>query len=85
MDNRPSTFARAFATYAVVPYLGILFCPGVLLMGGLGVICSYHLPDAIGRRSSYQSIVVGLVVLFIQLFLWCILYRVPGWSTTGGV
>ena len=30
--NGASTTALAFATYALVPYLGILFCPGALAL-----------------------------------------------------
>ncbi len=29
--------ARAFATYSLVPYLGILFCPGAVVVGTVGV------------------------------------------------
>ena len=43
-DNRGgvAAIARAFATYSLVPYLGILFCPGAVLIGGFGVARSYR-------------------------------------------
>lgn len=84
-ENGASATARAFATYSLVPYLGILFCPGALLMGGLGVIRSYSLPAGLGRRTSYLSIVVGLTVFCVQLFLWWILYQTPEWAQLGGI
>lgn len=83
MENSASTTARAFATYSLVPYLGILFCPGALLMGGLGVIRSYSKPEGHGRRTSFLCVIVGFAVLCIQLFLWWILYKAPEWSYAG--
>ena len=83
MKGLPGT-ARAFATYALVPYLGILFCPGAVLLGTVGVVRSYR-PHQIGqdsyRGTCYASMIVGLVVLGIQLLLWWILYQVPAWAT----
>ncbi len=80
MENGAATTARAFATFSLVPYLGILFCPGALLMGSVGLIRSYKLPGMDGRRTSYLSLGVGSGVLCIQVFLWWILYRVPEWA-----
>ncbi len=85
MENSASITARAFATYSLVPYLGILFCPGALFMGGLGLIRSYRLPDGSGRRTSYISILVGFTVLCIQVILWWILYKAPQWSQARGL
>lgn len=70
--------ARAFVTYALVPYLGILFCPGALLLGGIGYLRARRAPQA--RRAAVSSIALGLLTLFVQLALWWILYKVPEWS-----
>jgi hypothetical protein len=83
MKGLPGT-ARAFATYSLVPYLGILFCPGAVLFGALGVVRSYRsgqVSSESGRGVCYASSIVGLVVLAIQLLLWWILYQVPAWAT----
>jgi hypothetical protein len=74
--------ARAFATYSLVPYLGILFCPGAVLLGAAGVVRSYRsqVSNDSGRGICYASTIVGLVVLAIQLFLWWFLYQMPGWT-----
>jgi hypothetical protein len=75
--------ARAFATYSLVPYLGILFCPGAVLLGTLGVVRSYRSQQTSsesGRFVCYMSTIVGLVVLAVQLFLWWILYQAPMWA-----
>jgi len=78
--NGASSAARAFATYSLIPYLGILFCPGALIIGGVGVFQSYYRPERDGRVAGYVSLAVGLIVLVAQLILWWILYRVPEWS-----
>jgi len=79
-QNGASTTALAFVTYALVPYLGILFCPGALWMGSIGLARAYRAPHAGGRRASMLSIVLGVVIFGAQLFLWWILYKIPDWS-----
>ena len=82
MKGLPGT-ARAFATYSLVPYLGIVFCPGAVVLGTVGVVRSYRshqLSSESGRDACYASTIVGLVVLVVQLLLWWILYQVPMWA-----
>jgi hypothetical protein len=78
--NGASTTALAFVTYALVPYLGILFCPGALLMGSVGLARSIHWPEQGGRRASLMAIMLGLLLLLLHLFLWWLLYKVPQWT-----
>ena len=80
--NGASTTALAFVTYSLVPYLGILFCPGAFLMGGVGLYKSYRAPERGGRRASYLSLTFGLLIFCAQLFLWWILYKIPQWTNT---
>jgi hypothetical protein len=76
-----ATTARAFATYSLVPYLGILFCPGAVVVGTLGVFRSYSSPNmAAARTACYLSTAAGVTVLIVQLLLWWILYQVPAWA-----
>jgi len=72
--------ARAFATYSLVPYLGIVFCPGAVLVGSVGLVKSYRSREDAGRRTCYLSIASGLVILGLQFFLWWLLYKVPLWA-----
>jgi uncharacterized membrane protein len=67
--------ARAFATYSLVPYLGIVFCPGAVVLGTVGIVSG----DS-SRKVCYASMIVGAVVLAVQLFLWWVLYQVPLWA-----
>src|SRR5215213_8297923 len=82
--NGASTTALAFVTYALVPYLGILFCPGAVLMGGVGLYNSYRAPERGGRQASYAGVLVGLLIFCAQLFLWWILYKIPQWAAGSG-
>ena len=72
--------ARAFVTYALVPYIGVIFCPGALLLGGVGLVRARRTPYMRDRRDAMVSIVFGLVVLCAQIALWWVLYKVPEWS-----
>ena len=78
--NGTSQAALAFATYALVPYLGILFCPGAVLLGGLGLFYSLRAPQNGGRRAAYASIFLGLVILCVQLLLWWVIVKMPEWT-----
>ena len=82
MKGLPGT-ARAFATYSLVPYLGIVFCPGAVLLGAVGLVRSYRSNQMSGesaRGVCYASTIVGLIVLAVQLLLWWILYQAPKWA-----
>jgi hypothetical protein len=82
MSGLPGT-ARAFATYSLVPYLGILFCPGAVVLGTVGVVKSYRSQPASGdasRTICYASTIVGVVVTAVQLLLWWVLYQSPMWA-----
>jgi len=82
MKGLPGT-ARAFATYSLVPYLGIVFCPGAVVLGTVGVVRSYRsqqMSRESGRGVCYASTIVGLLVLAVQLLLWWILYQAPIWA-----
>ncbi|HEY0323050.1 MAG TPA: hypothetical protein VGC66_18990 [Pyrinomonadaceae bacterium] len=81
--NGASTTALAFTTYALVPFLGILFVPGAVLIGAAGLVYSYRAPHRGGRRASFASIFFGLVILGVQLLLWWIIIKVPEWSNPG--
>jgi hypothetical protein len=74
--------ARAFATYSLVPYLGILFCPGAMVVGCVGLVkfSTASLPERDSRRVCASSLLAGVILLAIQLMLWWILYMVPIWA-----
>ncbi|MCA1614684.1 MAG: hypothetical protein LC795_11195 [Acidobacteria bacterium] len=81
-ESGAAATAFAFVTYALVPYLGILFCPGAVLFGGWGLVRAWRAPHASAgaARASALGIALGLLVLCVQLVLWWILYKVPEWS-----
>ena len=79
-ENGAAATAMAFVTYALVPYLGILFCPGALVFGGVGLVRAWRAPQRGHARAAALSLALGLLVLCAQLLLWWILYKVPEWS-----
>jgi hypothetical protein len=79
-ESSAASTAMAFVTYALVPYLGILFCPGALLFGSVGLIRAWRAPHTGHTRAAATSLLLGLLVLCAQLLLWWILYKVPEWS-----
>lgn len=78
--NSAATTALAFMTYSLVPYLGILFCPGAVLLGVVGLAHSLRMPEKGGRSASYWSVAFGLVILGVQILLWWIIVKVPEWT-----
>jgi hypothetical protein len=79
-SNGPATTALAFMTYSLVPYLGILFCPGAVLLGVVGLVYSLRAPHRGGRHAAYASIAFGLLILGVQILLWWIIIKVPEWT-----
>ena len=75
--NSASATAAAFVVYSLVPYLGILFCPGAFVMGGVGVFVSHRKPHLGGGKSSVCSIVLSVVIFAVQILLWWLLYIIP--------
>lgn len=75
--NSASETAWAFVVYSLVPYLGILFCPGAALMGGVGIFVSYRKPYLGGGRTSVYSIILSFVIFAVQVMLWWLLYLIP--------
>lgn len=75
--NSASETASAFVVYSLVPYLGILFCPGAFLMGGIGALAAHRKPYLGGGRTSIYSIALSIVILAVQILLWWLLYLIP--------
>ena len=75
--NSASSTASAFVVYSLVPYLGILFCPGAFLMGGIGAFTAYRNPFLGGGKTSVYSIALSVIIFAIQILLWWLLYIIP--------
>lgn len=75
--NSASATAAAFVVYSLVPYLGILFCPGAFVMGSVGAFISYRKPYLGGGKTSVYSIVLSVVIFAVQILLWWLLYIIP--------
>jgi hypothetical protein len=75
--NSISQTAWACLVYSFVPYLGILFVPFTVFIGGFGYITTLRQPHLGGRKLALISIAVSFIVLAVQIFLWWLLYIIP--------
>ncbi len=75
--NSAASTASAFVVYSLVPYLGILFCPGAFLMGGIGALVAHRKPYLGGGKTSIYSIILSLIIFAVQILLWWLLYIIP--------
>jgi ribosomal protein L37E len=70
----PATqLAGAFVTYALVPYLGILFCPGALVLSVIGCL---RAPRRGHARAATRAVILACAVSGAQVFLWWLLYNI---------
>lgn len=75
--------ARAYAllNLALVPYLGLLFCPGVIVLGSIGLWRARHAPPRHNSvRTARRCVMLGLIICGAQIFLWWLLYNVSPWA-----
>lgn len=69
--------AWACLVYSFVPYLGILFVPFALFVGGFGYFRAYRQPQLGGRKLALVCIGLSFVILAVQIFLWWLLFVIP--------
>ncbi len=69
--------AWACFVYSFVPYLGILFIPITLLIGGVGVLAAVRRPEVGGGKLASSTIGLSIPVFAMQIFLWWLLYYIP--------
>lgn len=79
--NTVSQTAWACLVYSFVPYLGILFIPFTVFIGGFGYFTALRNPQLGGRRLALISISLSFIVLALQIFLWWLLYIIPELGT----
>lgn len=75
--NTISQTAYACLVYSFVPYLGILFVPFTLGIGGYAYLTAINNPHLGGRKLALMSIGLSFIVLVAQIFLWWLLYIIP--------
>ena len=82
MADEPSLFGEkkpfagsavwACTVYALVPLVGVVFLPFVLVLGIASLVR--------GDVSALRPMAMGLVILAVQLVFWWVLYAVPKWG-----
>jgi hypothetical protein len=68
--------ARALVVYALIPYLGILFCPCAVIMGGSAWLYARRAPECGSPRAAVRYVILAIVIFYAQTFLW----RLSLWS-----
>lgn len=72
-DNEGNTaagIALVLVFSALVPYLGILFCPLAIMAGGFGLFEAWVMPRTGGSRLAAICIVFAIVIAGAQVLLW---------------
>lgn len=72
-----SETAWACTVYSMVPYLGILFIPIAIAIGGFGYLTSRRTADGAGGRMALISVGVSGALLVVQIVFWWLLYLIP--------
>jgi hypothetical protein len=78
--NSAAALALAGIVYALIPFLGIIFCPGAIVCGMMGAVRARRSFAMDGWRASLFSIVAGVVIFCAQVWLWMILRNIPHWT-----
>ena len=73
--NSATRLARAFVMYALVPYIGAIFCTGAVVFGVVGFLRARRAPPRGNPRAAARCILLGLVIFSAHLFLWWLLLR----------
>lgn len=67
--NMMTVGAFIVAVAALVPFVGILFCPCVVVLGALGLRSARRDAHLRGERRAIYSMVLGVVIFGAQVFL----------------
>jgi hypothetical protein len=68
--NTAAAIALVLVCSALVPYIGILFCPLAIMAGGFGLFEARVMPHTGGSRLAAYCIVFGFVIAGAQVLLW---------------
>ena len=75
--NSISDTAWACTVFSMVPYLGILFVPVAIAIGGFGYLTTARAEGDDSRRALLTSIGVSALLLVVQIIFWWLLYLIP--------
>jgi hypothetical protein len=67
-----SSAVWACVVYSLVPFVGIVFVPFILVFGVVAVLR--------GEKVDRRALSAGMLILIAQLVLWWLMYVVPKWN-----
>lgn len=68
--NAAAGIALVLVFSALVPYIGLLFCPLAIMAGGFGLFEARVVSRAGGSRLAACCIVFGFIIAGAQILLW---------------
>jgi len=68
--NTAAAIALIMVFSALMPFIGILFCPFAVLVGGFGLLEARFVPGTGGSRLAVCCIVFGFLIAGAQILLW---------------
>ncbi|MCA1556545.1 MAG: hypothetical protein LC747_07620 [Acidobacteria bacterium] len=68
--NTAAAIALVMVFSGLVPFIGILFCPFAILVGGFGLLEARLVPGTGGTRLAVCCIVFGFLIAGAQVLLW---------------
>lgn len=72
-----SDSAWACTVYSLVPYVGIIFVPAAIAIGGFGYFNARRTREFEVARAALNAAGASIAVLSVQVMLWWLLYFVP--------
>lgn len=68
--NSSAAIALVLVFSALVPFMGLLFCPFAVMMGCYGLLEARFVPHTGGSRLAICCIVFGVLIAGAQVLLW---------------
>lgn len=77
--NEPTAHAYVLMAYALMPYVGIFFCPAAVVCGAVGLRRAGRERHPAAEREAERSIVYAILLFGAHSLLWLVSYGLTEW------
>jgi len=77
--NPPTEHAYVLLAYALMPWVGVFFCPAAAACGAAGLRRARRERHPAAEREAEQSIVYAILLFGTQALLWGFMFLIPVW------
>ena len=77
--NGPTESAYVLITYALMPYVGVVFCPAAAVCGAVGMRRARRERHPAAEREAEQSVAYAILLFGAQALLWGFMFLAPLW------